>query len=131
MLGNTAPGSVEGTLGYTAQGQAMFIRYVPTPKPDLTGRIITGWVYVVSTTGTIQLSAFANDLTNTSFLGGTAVTVNPGDTPTWIKVVFTIPAKAAGWDPTNINQFGIQIVQTDTMGDAGTAVVAVDDYSVQ
>jgi hypothetical protein len=143
-LGHAAPGSAEGSITFTATGQAAFIRYVPMVnamgvKPDLTGRTLTGWVYVESTMVSIQLSAFAQSITNVTFLAGATTVVNPGDAPRWIMLAFAVPPKSASWDPTVINQFGIEVVSTGTAGDAGatdagttaSTVVAVDDYSVQ
>jgi hypothetical protein len=119
---------------FTDVGQAAYIRYVPmSPKPNLTGRMITAWVYVESTTVAIQIEAYAQSLISSSaFLGGSSVTVNPGDTPTWIMLTMVIPFASSSWDPTQINQFGISFTSTGNVADAGsTTVIAVDDFSVQ
>jgi hypothetical protein len=124
---------VQGSVRFTGQGQTAYIRYVPSPPPDLTGRTLTGWVYVESTTVSVQLQAYAQCTLNLNFQGGASTTVKPGDPPMWIPVTFVLPSTSASWDPTSITQFGISITAVSSVPDAGTStsVIDVDDYSVQ
>jgi hypothetical protein len=135
-LGHTTAGAIQTTATFTTkENLAGYIRYVQnaTPLLDLTGRTLTGWVYVTSTTERILVSAYAVDSTHTSnFVTGPAVTVNPGDTATWFSVSLAIPPAMSGtWDPTQVKQFGVQIFETATFMTPGPAVVAVDDYVIQ
>jgi hypothetical protein len=134
-LGHAAPGSIEANIGFSSTGaaEAAFIRYVPSPHADITGRTITAWVYVESTSVSIQLQAYAQSaISAQAFQGGASFTADAGDTPTWTMLSFVIPPANTSWDPTMMNQFGIWVTTLSTIPDAGaTSVVAVDDYVVQ
>jgi len=89
------------------------------------------WIYVESTTATVQLSPYVQSTPGVTFIFGGSVTAFPGTSPTWAQLIVAVPGASASWDPTVVNQWGLQVTEVGTTNTSAQVVIAIDDCLVE
>jgi hypothetical protein len=130
-------GCLEETINFSGAGEwegDQVVWYSPNGGTvDLTGRSMTMWVYVASTTVVLTPQLFFNSMPAGS---GDWYKTYPGDisppgTNGWVQ--YTLSATTADvptpWIPSQVSWLGIQFQATNYA--VGTAVIYVDDITIE